>query len=103
MVDGLCNAVWDDGSGQVWWQNQMELFRSETSALLLHSDGASHGNPGAGASAAVLSACLHSQWQVIAYCLRLVGPVTSVMAEMEGMCIGLDLLHAFLEGILVVD
>ena len=69
---------------------------------MVHSDGASRGNPGPAASAAIVSAWDGNRWIRVVHGRRLLGHATSVAAELNGASFGLELVEAFLSQILLV-
>jgi ribonuclease HI len=95
LADALCNYVLDlnafDGSKFV----QGFLFSGypEQGALLAVTfDGASRGNPGPCAAAAVVLCWLHDAWHVQAYSATVLGVGGSVFAEYEAACLAQKLL-----------
>jgi ribonuclease HI len=95
LADALCNYVLDlnafDGSKFV----QEFLFSGypEQGALLAVTfDGASRGNPGPCAAAAVVLRWLHDAWHVQAYSAIVLGVGGSVFAEYEAACLAQKLL-----------
>jgi hypothetical protein len=102
-ADALANEALDNAAGSSWWHPAIDHFRGTAVAALLHSDGASRGNPGPGSSAAVLSLSDGSSWTVVAHISRLLGNVTNNVAEVDALVLGVELLQGYIGQYVVLD
>ena len=73
------------------------------SALMLHLDGASRGNPGPSGAGAVLSACFDGCWYLAACGYRFLGCATNNFAEASSLALGLEVLEAFLSAVHILE
>jgi ribonuclease HI len=103
VADGLANRALDEDVDEFWWHPSSRSWAFCAAALLLHSDGASRGNPGPSSSAAALSVLVDGTWHLAAHGFRRMGHCTSTLAEAHGVHLGLEILIAFLNGVCLID
>ncbi|CAE8583211.1 unnamed protein product [Polarella glacialis] len=98
-ADALANAALDLGLGSVSWFS----VPSDFADIVLHSDGASRGNPGPAACAAIISAWADGQWCRAASGSRVLEPTTNTVAELEGSALAFEMLASLLSRIFIVE
>ena len=100
IADALANAALDFEQGFVTWF----AFPSEFDDVVLHSDGASRGNPGPASCAAVISVHARGQWCRAVHGARLLGDdVTNTVAELEGFRMACELLQCLFDRCILVE
>jgi ribonuclease HI len=95
LADSLCNYILDlnafDGSKFVQ-SLEFSGYPEPGGMLAVTFDGASRGNPGLCAAAAVVLRWMHGAWHVQAYSATVLGTGSSVFAEYEAACLAQKLL-----------
>ena len=99
-ADALANEALDSQVARIKWFRSCNMSYD---ALLLHTDGASRGNPGMSATGVVLSVRVQGQWLLAAVGNSIIGEATNSQAESMSLELGLKIVHSFISGVLILD
>jgi hypothetical protein len=92
-ADMLCNLLLDE---KLVVSEHIEVVQLPLGVpVALYSDGASRGNPGPAACAAIVQVFLEDSWRTVAFSAVSLGISSSVCAEFEGACLAQELFVRF--------
>jgi ribonuclease HI len=95
LADALANKVLDSSENCLMYRSKVRAQAGDS--FLCFCDGASRGNPGPSSAAAILVQCkADGSYVPVTYKALRLGVTTSVRAELEAACLGLDILACFL-------